>query len=131
VALSTKKQAMSTKISLGAKFGTGANIRQPWNMMCGRGSDSSVSEYGPLACFCEHGNEHSVFIKGGNFLITWATSSFSRRTVRRDRLQRVNATLKVYYRLLDTSGSPFHGMLRRNNTFPRLCTISWCAIRSN
>jgi hypothetical protein len=29
VALSTKKQAMSTKISLGAKFGTGANIRQP------------------------------------------------------------------------------------------------------
>jgi hypothetical protein len=32
------------------------------------GLDSCGSEYGPVAGSCEHGNEHSASIKGGEFL---------------------------------------------------------------
>jgi hypothetical protein len=31
--------------------------------------------------YCEHGNEPSGSIKGGNFLTSWETASFSRRTL--------------------------------------------------
>jgi len=34
-----------------------------------------------LAGLCEYGNEHSCFMKCGEFLASWETVSFSRRTL--------------------------------------------------
>jgi len=43
--------------------------------------DSSGSGYGPVVGCCEHGNEPSRSMKGGNFLNFLVTIGFSRRTL--------------------------------------------------
>jgi len=45
------------------------------------GVDEFGSEYGPVASPCEYSNEPSSSIKGGNFLTSWVTVSFSTRTL--------------------------------------------------
>jgi hypothetical protein len=37
-----------------------------WGCVCGL--DASGSGYGPMTGYCEHGNETSVFMNGGEFL---------------------------------------------------------------
>jgi hypothetical protein len=44
------------------------------------GLDASGSGWGPVAGCCEHGNEPSGSIKGGEFLTSWATVKSWRRT---------------------------------------------------
>jgi hypothetical protein len=43
--------------------------------------DSSGSGQRPVAGSCEHGNETSGSIMVGNFLSSWVTINFSRRTL--------------------------------------------------
>jgi len=47
----------------------------------GHGMDSDGSGGCTVASFCEHSNEPSGCIKAGKFLTSWATVSFSRRTL--------------------------------------------------
>jgi hypothetical protein len=54
-----------------------------------------------VACFCEHGNEYSVFMKAGNLFTRWVTASLSRYAVlRRDE---VLQTCSAYFVCLDVS----------------------------
>jgi hypothetical protein len=45
------------------------------------GLDASRTEEGQAVGCCEHGNESSVSIKGGNVMITWETMSFPKRSL--------------------------------------------------
>jgi len=50
-------------------------------MIGGRGLSSVGSKQGPVTGCCEHGNEHSGSIKGGECL-DWVTNGFSGRNLR-------------------------------------------------
>jgi hypothetical protein len=43
--------------------------------------DSSGSELSPIVGFCDCGDALSDFMKGDNFLISWATTKFSSDTL--------------------------------------------------
>jgi hypothetical protein len=47
----------------------------------GFGSNSSVSEYGTMAGSSEYKNELLDSTKSGNYVCSWATVSFTKRTV--------------------------------------------------